>query len=1280
MNSLVIILLSTTSFLGALFDSESAQANLYSEPKELVYDTLYESELYEKAINYESETDTSELVLQKTVDNTSPIPGEVFTYTIDVACNSTSRDCESVILTDCLDPDVSFVHVSEPLPDGVKSADYDPVTHCVTIEFDATNCTSCNPDGINTDEDDFAQGSSIQLLIEVLFPIGTFEGTTSENTINATTDNAGNPSSTADIVTVLGGSPIYTGCDAIPSYADIAGALIPGAEWQGRVRATNQSPTEIDDYVITTTLPQDITFTHIIGPDLESGLCTDIDVYYERSDMPGTFTFHTTINSCSSQLITAADLGLPAGVKPTAFRFDYGTLEGDGSWNPDSWTTIHENEIRVFGSIDANIPIGTPLGYCNTVEGTVDGEVCTDTECDSQNVLDQTNDAIDGSKKIFDDADGFAVGDTYRVGLTYTSPVAMQADVEGAYLLDILPDCMEYVPGSWFIAWGETNINNQDPVVNTGYTPEGRQFVEFVWDETLGNNFVIPPNGLWVSFQVRFDVVITGSCVAGEYLNDYYYATTGNDVTTDCASDVPFTNLTEFANADTYVTNGELCYDPETLEVIVPPGSAGLDSHKASKGSLDTDFVQFPNSGDTYAGGVTEYRICLDNPNPVPVDNIVIIDIFPHPGDSEILNPEVPRGSDWIPSLTEPIMVPAGYTVEYTTVTNPCRDELAGPTDPLPFPTGCNPPAWSTTPPGDLTTVTGVRIDYGSTTLNQGEQVCLEWSMNIPDDAASGSTAFNSFAFIATNGISGASLLSAEPIKVGVGISNPPCAVFEVNPGPIASFCEGETGNLVADTEFGVEPFSYSWTGPNGFSSSDTSPTVTEGGSYMLTITDDTGCMVTTQMEVFTFPCDETSPCHFLHAFNSSSYFGSDGTESWSDYSWDETGDDNSANGGDVMVIGGVLHMSNASNNQPSIQRRINLEEHSSAILSLDVDLQGSLDADDTFIIEVYDGTTWHTIFSYNGASGGTMPWFDISAYISANTEIRISITSGFDSAGESITIDNVRIDADCLCDAEILTMDQDLCVGSDLQLNTQANGSGVLAYNWSPAVGLDDASASDPIASPLTTTSYTVTVTDEFGCTATDELTITVIDTTEIFCQRYAIRDEDNVWGPWINFNGDCTIELCALNGLQDIRFDAGPDINTGWVWTDEDGNIDPEVDEIVVFGNIGLNDAGTYTGILTSANGCTSTINFEVIVNENVQANATVLAHDYCISGSGELTVSITEGMGPFTINWQNDAGGEQGTTTVDDLGDLIISNLNAGTTYCVEITDSAGCVINP
>ena len=1222
----------------------------------------------------------AELVLLKTVDNTSPEPGEPFTYTIDVACNSTSGDCESVILTDCLDPDVVFIHVSDPLPDGVKSADYDPVTHCITIDFDATNCTSCNPDGINTDEDDFAQGSSVQLLIEVMFPIGTFEGTTAENTISAITDNAGNPSDTADLVTVLGGSIVLTGCEAIPSYAEVSGALVAGALWQGRVRATNSSQSDIENYVITTTLPPETTFSHIIGPDLDSGLCTDIDVYYERSDMPGSFIFHSTISSCTGETIEAADLGLPAGVHPIAFRFDFGTLEGDGSWNPDSWTTIHENEIRVFGTIDPSTPEGTALGYCNTVEGTVDGELCTDTDCQSRNVDAPTNDNIDGSKKIFDDADGFAVGDTYRVGLTYTSPVSMLSDVEGAYLLDVLPHCMEYVPGSWFIAWGEENIDDQTPVVNVGHTPEGRQFVEFIWDETLGNNFIIPGTGLWVSFQIRFDVIITGSCAAGEYLNDYYYATTGNDFNTNCSSDIPFTNLDDFGSAATYVTNGELCYDPETLEIIVPPGSAGLDSHKATRGSLDTDYSQFPDSGQTYAGGETEYRVCLDNPNPVPVDDIVIIDIFPHPGDTEILNSNVPRGSEWTPTLAMPISVPAGFTVEYTTVANPCRDELADASDPVPFPTGCNPPAWTTTPPSDLTTVTGVRIDYGSTVINQGEQVCVEWVMNVPEDAPEGSNAFNSFAFIASNAISGSPLLSSEPIKVGIGVFQPPCEVFEVNPGPITTLCEGESAPLTIDTEFGVEPFTYNWTGPNGFTSNLESPIVMDGGLYIITVTDDTGCEVTAQINVFEFPCDQTSPCHFLHEFNNGSYFGSDGTESWSSFNWDESGDDNSASSGDVLIFGGALHMSNNNNNLPSIQRQISLQEYMSAILSLDIELQGMLDANDEFIIEVFDGTVWHTIFTYNGASGGTMPWFDISPFIASNTEIRISITSGFDELGQSISIDNVRVDVDCLCSAEIVLEDQDLCEGESVTITTTADGSGTLSYNWSPTTGLDNSTNAMPIATPTASTTYMVTVTDEVGCTDTDEVTLTVQDTTEIFCQRYAIRDENGVWGPWVNFDGNCTIELCELGGLQDIRFDAGPDINTGWVWTDEDGNIDPEVDEIVVFGNIGLDDAGTYTGVLTNPNGCSSTINFEVVVNENVGASATVLSHDYCIAGSGELTVNITEGVGPFTINWQNNQGSEQGTTTVDELGDFIISNLNAGTTYCIEVLDANGCIIDP
>jgi hypothetical protein len=48
--------------------------------------------------------------------------------------------------------------------------------------------------------------------------------------------------------------------------------------------------------------------------------------------------------------------------------------------------------------------------------------------------------------------------------------------------------------------------------------------------------------------------------------------------------------------------------------------------------------------------------------------------------------------------------------------------------------------------------------------------------------------------------------------------------------------------------------------------------------------------------------------------------------------------------------------------------------------------------------------------------------------------------------------------------------------------------------YSWSPSTGLSDANVSDPTANPSTTTTYTVTKTNtQTGCSATDQVTVTV-------------------------------------------------------------------------------------------------------------------------------------------------------------------------------------------
>ena len=76
--------------------------------------------------------------------------------------------------------------------------------------------------------------------------------------------------------------------------------------------------------------------------------------------------------------------------------------------------------------------------------------------------------------------------------------------------------------------------------------------------------------------------------------------------------------------------------------------------------------------------------------------------------------------------------------------------------------------------------------------------------------------------------------------------------------------------------------------------------------------------------------------------------------------------------------------------------------------------------------------------------------------------------------------------------------------------------------------------------------------------------------------------------------------------------------------VWTDEDGNVDSEVDELVIFNDIDVSDAGTYAGQLTNEFGCVSALNFDVVVYENSDADAGVDA-DICINDNIQLSAFL-------------------------------------------------------
>ena len=94
-----------------------------------------------------------------------------------------------------------------------------------------------------------------------------------------------------------------------------------------------------------------------------------------------------------------------------------------------------------------------------------------------------------------------------------------------------------------------------------------------------------------------------------------------------------------------------------------------------------------------------------------------------------------------------------------------------------------------------------------------------------------------------------------------ISITLPPPTVTASSNSPVTA---GSTINLTA-TPVGTAPFTYAWTGPNGFSSNQQNPTIASAsfvnqGDYLVTVTDAFGCLATATASVVIPP----TPCYLV--------------------------------------------------------------------------------------------------------------------------------------------------------------------------------------------------------------------------------------------------------------------------------------------------------------------------------------------------------------------------------------------------------------------------------
>lgn len=681
------------------------------------------------------------VVLEKS--NPTPFPNmdETFNFVLDLSCSSSTGPCQDVVIRDTIPDFLEFLNFSSPLPVGILSATYDPVTREALIIHDVN----------------MAAGSSLQLKIQVRFPNGTLNGSQAINYAQATSFNAGvsrdSAMATANTTFLQGDFPDRKTGDPR--------AVTGGYQFWG-IEIGNIGFETIDDYSIVDTIPTGMRLDQIRTPEF-----TNVDhpgaIYYQSSGAPGIWSLWTPINLNDRRSYFVSGLSLPAGDSVTMVRLDLNSVPGNGSYNPYIYPDGFNSGWTLYAFEVGNRIVGDSFTNCAHYSGTSQGVSISDEACITTNIIAPIN-VVGGEASAVDENHGeqtvFSVDDSLRVTLDFFSPPPMGYDIVGGVLALILPPNVSYAPDSWFFLFGEDNADFQEPIVEVETLVDGRELVRFVWDSIHNNSFTIEHQPFWDGFRIVFSSYISPAAIVGDHeIELYYYAThTTHDNCNNIDTEAYLGGYSTFA-----------CRETDAISFIRPPGSAGLESTIQVKGTLDTDYSTYPDRGLTVPGGISDYMLTIKNPNAAEIDQLVFVTVLPHIGDTEVLDETTPRFSEWRPFLAEEVAITTtGLNVEYSTVSNPCRDDLAG-SNPTPFPTGCNTANWSSSPPVDITEVTALRFDYGNRKLQQDDSLVVLISMRSPVDAPPDtSIAWNSFAFSARNFEDFSPLLPAEPIKVGI--------------------------------------------------------------------------------------------------------------------------------------------------------------------------------------------------------------------------------------------------------------------------------------------------------------------------------------------------------------------------------------------------------------------------------------------------------------------------------------------------------------------------------
>ncbi|BDC98443.1 gliding motility-associated C-terminal domain-containing protein [Persicobacter psychrovividus] len=222
---------------------------------------------------------------------------------------------------------------------------------------------------------------------------------------------------------------------------------------------------------------------------------------------------------------------------------------------------------------------------------------------------------------------------------------------------------------------------------------------------------------------------------------------------------------------------------------------------------------------------------------------------------------------------------------------------------------------------------------------------------------------------------------------------------------------------------------------------------------------------------------------------------------------------------------------------------------------------------------------------------------------------------------------------------ATITTQNVSSCTMPDGRIEVAANG-GVSPYTYSwKKDGVDEPTETAAIRENLSAGQYEVTITDTKGCTYVE--VIDLADDSNPPLASASATDNMTCGTP------DGTITLTVSGGTEPYTF----------LWSD--GNTDKDRTGLI---------AGNYSVTVTDAVGCEAVTSAKVGDQSGAPSVSAAIENDSnCAAPNGSLTLTITDGTGPFTFLWD-----DNGSTDQDRV------ELVAGT-YTVTVTDANNCASN-